>query len=365
MNKYVLHHHKVDVRRVYIIMTDVCTVKYEVYPPAGVNVQVDGVIDWLIVYLVPLSAPHRTISPTPSIDFIDTSSLDAFLAQCMTILQPLTANYIWQRDALQLVPSLMHAPPWQAPSTNSTPPNLTPPCLWGSSCVGESVEDEWFITSLMKALTAALPCTARCAVEWVRPIVYGRHAAVHADHKYLLISQTPAASNTHRVWDDDGEFVLIEAAYSLPKWLNPDTATHRVWWHGGRLHIVPRPSAQHPTLPPTPTAQQALTIVRGDVIPSAASARVMATLDRRMSGVLFVMGGDSGVVVGAGVCSMGVNRRCIECTLCSLSHAHTHAIPICAHTCALHPPTQGSPMMLTPCSITLPMFSSPPALLLS
>jgi len=31
-----------------------------------------------------------------------------------------------------------------------------------------------------------------------------------------------------RVCDNDGEFLLIEAADYLPKWLNPDTAENRV-----------------------------------------------------------------------------------------------------------------------------------------
>lgn len=30
-----------------------------------------------------------------------------------------------------------------------------------------------------------------------------------------------------RVWDNDGEFLLIEAAYALPKWLRPETAEQR------------------------------------------------------------------------------------------------------------------------------------------
>ena len=31
-----------------------------------------------------------------------------------------------------------------------------------------------------------------------------------------------------RVFDTDGEFLLIEAAHHLPKWLDPDTADNRV-----------------------------------------------------------------------------------------------------------------------------------------
>ena len=31
-----------------------------------------------------------------------------------------------------------------------------------------------------------------------------------------------------RIFDTDGEFLLIEAAHHLPKWLDPDTAENRV-----------------------------------------------------------------------------------------------------------------------------------------
>jgi hypothetical protein len=44
-----------------------------------------------------------------------------------------------------------------------------------------------------------------------------------------------------RVWDNDGEFLLIEAAYGLPRWVKPETAQNRVWLHGGAFHLVPLP----------------------------------------------------------------------------------------------------------------------------
>lgn len=90
----------------------------------------------------------------------------------------------------------------------------------------------------------------------------------------------------HRVWDEDGDFVLIEAAYSLPRWLKPELAPNRVWWHGGRLHLVPPPSPTHPSLPAAPTVPEALAIVRADVIDTVAGDGVAATLDRRMAGAM-------------------------------------------------------------------------------
>lgn len=44
-----------------------------------------------------------------------------------------------------------------------------------------------------------------------------------------------------RVWDNDGEFLLIEAAYGLPRWLKPETAQNRLWLHAGAVHLVPLP----------------------------------------------------------------------------------------------------------------------------
>lgn len=42
-----------------------------------------------------------------------------------------------------------------------------------------------------------------------------------------------------RVSDTDGEFLLIEAANMLPRWLNPEIAEHRIWLNQGRLRIIP------------------------------------------------------------------------------------------------------------------------------
>lgn len=63
--------------------------------------------------------------------------------------------------------------------------------LWGLVSYGDSVEDEWFIVSLLWKLTETFPS--------------------------LII----------HVWDDDGEFLLIESAYALPKWITPETSTNR------------------------------------------------------------------------------------------------------------------------------------------
>lgn len=85
--------------------------------------------------------------------------------------------------------------------------------------------------------------------------------------------------SSRRVWDNDGEFLLIEAALALPKWLKPDTARNRVWLRGGSLHVVPLPSAKHPTLPPAPSVAEALAVVAADAVDTLGSSGVQVGSD--------------------------------------------------------------------------------------
>lgn len=65
------------------------------------------------------------------------------------------------------------------------------------------MEDEWLIVYILRELTKQFPDL------WVR------------------------------VSDSDGEFLLVEAANVLPKWLSPENDANRAWIHGGQLHIIP------------------------------------------------------------------------------------------------------------------------------
>lgn len=51
-----------------------------------------------------------------------------------------------------------------------------------------------------------------------------------------------------RVWDTDGEFLLIEAAYHLPRWVSPKNSSNRVFIRQGGLCIVPKRRLSFPTL---------------------------------------------------------------------------------------------------------------------
>jgi hypothetical protein len=74
--------------------------------------------------------------------------------------------------------------------------------LRGRTEYGDSVEDEWVVVWLLKELTKQF--------------------------KDLWI----------KIVDSDGEFLLIEAAGTLPGWLEPDVAENRVWIHEGGLTII-------------------------------------------------------------------------------------------------------------------------------
>ncbi|KAI0024090.1 SGT1-domain-containing protein [Xylariomycetidae sp. FL0641] len=128
--------------------------------------------------------------------FIIDSQLDArtLLAELEKIRKSATqlcnrvaSEYIWQRDSFQL---------GMKRDTNLV-------YLHGRTDYGDSVEDEWLIVYLLRELTRSFPNL------WVR------------------------------VFDTDGEFLLVEAANVVPKWLSPEIDSNRVWLHQGALRILP------------------------------------------------------------------------------------------------------------------------------
>ncbi|GAM83241.1 hypothetical protein ANO11243_012270 [Dothideomycetidae sp. 11243] len=98
-------------------------------------------------------------------------------------------EYIWQRDDFKL--SFHH---------EIRPLEWT---LRGNTNFGDSIADEWLIVWLLRSLSTRFP------EAWIR------------------------------LEDTDGEFLLVEAANKLPKWLNPEIADHRVWIREGKLVIIP------------------------------------------------------------------------------------------------------------------------------
>lgn len=75
--------------------------------------------------------------------------------------------------------------------------------LRGRTNYGDSIEDEWLIVYILRELSKQYP------EIWIR------------------------------VTDTDGQFLVIEAANALPRWLNPEIADFRVWLNNAKLLIVP------------------------------------------------------------------------------------------------------------------------------
>ncbi|KAK4675608.1 hypothetical protein QC764_505750 [Podospora pseudoanserina] len=124
----------------------------------------------------------------------DLPSLEAVKRAADKKLTELAKEYIWQREPFKLETKI------QKGSGLSY--------LHGTTHYGDNVEDEWLIVYLLRELTKSFPNL------WVR------------------------------VSDSDGEFLLIEAAKVLPKWLSPENDTNRVWIHQGKLLIIPLDNTQ-------------------------------------------------------------------------------------------------------------------------
>ncbi|KAL8832952.1 MAG: hypothetical protein Q9170_004633 [Blastenia crenularia] len=121
-------------------------------------------------------------------------------ALCKSLLK----DFIWQRDAfcLELIQGQGRSKPILNPSCSLMSEGHS--FLQGRTNFGDSIEDEWLVVYLLRELSRKFP------QSWIR------------------------------VFDSDGEFLLIEAADQLPKWLNPDVAENRIWINGGRLLIIPK-----------------------------------------------------------------------------------------------------------------------------
>ncbi|XP_068113738.1 protein ecdysoneless homolog [Hyperolius riggenbachi] len=116
-------------------------------------------------------------------------TLQQYNEQILARLAPLLADYIWQNQPFNL-------------KFKSRKGN-TPAHIGGKTHFGDNIEDEWFIVYLIKLITKEFPELAA------------------------------------RVEDNDGEFLLIEAADYLPRWLKPENSSNRVFFYHGKLCIIP------------------------------------------------------------------------------------------------------------------------------
>ncbi|CAK9232446.1 unnamed protein product [Sphagnum troendelagicum] len=163
--------------------------------------------------------------------------LEELKAACFDIVSPLIKDYIWQHQPFNLD---VVSTPTSSSSLSSSSSSL--PHLHGMIKYGDNIDDEWFLVFLLYELSRNLP----------------------------NISIT--------VRDGDGQFLLIEAAYSLPRWLKPETSSNRVFIRQGCLHFLP-PSSM--PVNSSSSLQKALEVLaRGDAVTKASDGVQQAITHR-------------------------------------------------------------------------------------
>uniref|UniRef100_A0A8C9DHN0 Ecdysoneless cell cycle regulator n=1 Tax=Prolemur simus TaxID=1328070 RepID=A0A8C9DHN0_PROSS len=163
--------------------------------------------------------------------------LQKYIERIMSQFAHMLAPYIWQNQPFNLK---------YKPGKGGVPAHM-----FGMTKFGDNIEDEWFIVYIIKQITKEFP---------------------------ELVA---------RIEDNDGEFLLIEAADFLPKWLDPDNSTNRVFFHRGELCIIPAPRKPGAVswLPATPpTIPQALNIISTHPEKILASESIQAAVNRRIKG---------------------------------------------------------------------------------
>jgi hypothetical protein len=151
-------------------------------------------------------------------------------------------DYIWQKEPLHLIPT-----------------NESKLLFKGSTRFGENVDDEWFIVHVLMNLTQRLPWLAA------------------------------------RIWDNDGQFLMIEAADHLPDWCNKSgdqetLLTNRVFIYGGAIHVIPPPTTPGhikylpPSLytEPLDTVDQGLDLVHNTMVDTRAPEPIQQCIRYRM-----------------------------------------------------------------------------------
>ncbi|CAB3251634.1 unnamed protein product [Arctia plantaginis] len=107
-------------------------------------------------------------------------------------IKDLSKEYIWQRDEFQVF----------IPISDSKDTNI-PFHLCSITCFGDNIEDEWFIVHLVLEISKLYP-----------------NLIIH-------------------IKDNDGDFLLIEAADNLQTWVNPSNTDNRVFIYRGHIHLIP------------------------------------------------------------------------------------------------------------------------------
>ncbi|RDD39873.1 Protein ecdysoneless-like protein [Trichoplax sp. H2] len=156
-------------------------------------------------------------------------------SQYITYLGSYLVEYIWHNESFNL---------------RVIPPTAACPAhLYGSTEFADNIDDEWFIVFLLWKITST----------WDDVIV--------------------------SIWDNDEQFLLIEAANDLPSWLEPNTSDNRVFIYNGLLQIIPLPNTPA-ELSSLPVGQlsigKALAIVTSQKVNTVASSPIQQAILNRI-----------------------------------------------------------------------------------
>ncbi|XP_075979254.1 ecdysoneless cell cycle regulator [Anticarsia gemmatalis] len=122
------------------------------------------------------------------------SDISAWKELCLQInstIEQLSCDYIWQRDEFKVFIPVEH---------NDAE---SPFHLCSATNFGDNIEDEWFIVHIVLEISKI--------------------------YKDVIIQIT----------DNDGDFLLIEAADHLQAWANPENTENRVFIYNNHIHIIP------------------------------------------------------------------------------------------------------------------------------
>jgi len=179
------------------------------------------------------------------------SRLKELQVQCLDTISDFAKDYIWQHESFNLQPAITSSCLCTLNSSfqdsNPWPPV---PHLHGRLKYGDNLEDEWFVVFILHEITKCIP------------------------------------SVSARVWDTDGEFLLIEAAYAIPRWLRPENSWNRVFIWRGELHILPlsTSAAEVYNLPVNPSVRDSLRALTSGFVETRASDAVQNAINGRIKG---------------------------------------------------------------------------------
>jgi hypothetical protein len=108
-------------------------------------------------------------------------------------------DYLWHKHKFNLQ---IIVPSNDSSSSNGSSGNKSPIYFHGLVKYGDNIEDEWYIVYIL----------------------------IETSKKFPGLSI--------KVVDADGEFILIEAADYLPKWIGPENSENRVWIRNGLINII-------------------------------------------------------------------------------------------------------------------------------